>query len=90
LASYYWKLGLQINLLLQNVDCAAFHDLAKNNENALLINELLLESSILELLNDTSLADKLATNGRQTALNYSWTEINNQFVDSCRKIISIN
>lgn len=73
--------------LIVNTGCAAFHDLAIDEENALMVTEKDLPRSMVRLLMDSELCCRLAQNGRDVALRYGWNGVGKTFVKQCFEMI---
>ncbi|MFT7056574.1 MAG: glycosyltransferase involved in cell wall biosynthesis [Roseivirga sp.] len=81
-----WMAGKPV---IVNNACAAFHDLATNNLNALMINDLLsLQEAIRKVMNDPALCKRLAKNGNEILKDYDWKLIGSLFVTSCHELIN--
>lgn len=79
-----WLAGKPV---IANIGCAAFHDMAVDNKNSLLVNKDELPSAIDKLLNDHALAIRLADEGRKVLKDYSWNLITNKFISFCEDLI---
>ncbi len=77
-----WLAGKPV---IVNKHCAAFHDMAIDKENALLVNSEELPTAILKLHDDTNLRIKLATNGKKQTVRFDWKAVSSEFVDICKK-----
>jgi glycosyltransferase involved in cell wall biosynthesis len=73
--------------VIANADCAAFHDLAVDGHNALLVTPDNLAAAIVRLLRDETFAKKLAANGRVTAQAYDWRSLKSEFATLCSRLI---
>ncbi|MGY3895355.1 glycosyltransferase [Aeromonas enterica] len=73
--------------VIANKYCVAFHDMAVDNENALMVTTDDLHHALFRILNDPSLRTKLGENGYKTAQGFSWSLAENKFVDFCRNVI---
>ena len=81
-----WMAGKPV---IVNDSCAAFHDLAINNHNALLVDGVSsLREAIERLVSDGELCDRLAENGKRSLENYDWANVGSLFVESCRELIN--
>lgn len=78
-----WLAGKPV---IANKHCAAFHDMAIDKENALLVNTEELPAAIRKLYEDTDLRIKLAKNGKKQTERFDWKSVSSQFVDICKKI----
>jgi glycosyltransferase involved in cell wall biosynthesis len=80
-----WMAGKPV---IVNNACAAFHDLATDNHNALIVNSVpSLQKAICKLLDDRSLCKRLAKNGAKSLNDYDWDHIGSFFVKSCHELI---
>jgi glycosyltransferase involved in cell wall biosynthesis len=73
--------------VVANKSCVAFHDMAVDNENSLLVTPDGLQEALTRIINDPTLCQRLAENGYMTAQNFSWEAVENKFVEICRKKI---
>ena len=73
--------------VVANKSCVAFHDMAVDNENSLLVTPDGLQEALTRIINDPALCQRLAENGYMTAQNFSWEAVENKFVEICRKKI---
>ncbi|WP_270669289.1 MULTISPECIES: glycosyltransferase [unclassified Aeromonas] len=73
--------------VIANKYCIAFHDMAVDKENALMVATDDLHDALFRILNEPLLRTKLGENGYKTALDFSWTLAENKFVDFCRSVI---
>lgn len=80
-----WLAGRPV---IANKNCAAFHDMAVDGKNALMINEDQLCDAISNLIRNPSLANKLAENGMKTAQQYSWSKVCDDFVTICKSHVT--
>lgn len=69
--------------VIANKNCVAFHDMAYNNTNALLIEESEISSAILKLLCDIELSAVLANSGMHKVYQYDWEIVTTKFVTFC-------
>lgn len=69
--------------VIANRDCPAFHDLAVDGDNAILVNAQTLGAAMQILVRDRDLANRLGGNGRSMATKYSWQSIGAEFVARC-------
>lgn len=79
-----WMAGRPV---VVNTGCAAFHDMAVDGENALLVDGQTLRSALLRLAADEALCQQLARNGQQTMTRYDWKQVGEDFVDQCTRLI---
>lgn len=73
--------------VIANNLCVAFHDMAVDGENALLVTPDGLQGALERVIDDAELCKRLANNGYRTAQNFSWETVEQQFVDFCRKAV---
>lgn len=73
--------------VIANNLCVAFHDMAVDGENSLLVTSDKLEEAIKRLIDDPELCKRLAENGYVTAQSFSWETVEEQFVDFCRSTV---
>lgn len=73
--------------VIANKYCVAFHDMAIDNENALMVATDDLRDALLKVLNEPLLRKKLGESGYKTAQSFSWYLAENKFVDFCRNVI---
>jgi len=79
-----WMAGKPV---IVNNACAAFHDLAIDNHNALLVNNVSeLQKAISNVVNDPSLCERLAVNGAELLPDYDWAKIGSTFVAACNEL----
>jgi glycosyltransferase involved in cell wall biosynthesis len=79
-----WMAGKPV---IVNRACAAFHDLATDNHNALMVDDMLsLKKAITQLLSDQQLCDQLAKNGQEILPDYDWSHVGSLFVKSCNEL----
>lgn len=70
-----------------NKYCVAFHDMALHQKNALMVDESELSNALARIYAEPDLRKKLGENGYSTAQNFSWTVVENKFVDFCREVV---
>lgn len=75
-----WLAGKAV---IANRHCAAFHDMAVDQHNALLVTPDELAPALCRLLTEPDLADRLAANGQELVARYDWDSVAAQFVDIC-------
>lgn len=73
--------------VVANKSCVAFHDMAIDQENALMVDHEELQDALVRLRNDPALCEHLGTNGFETAQKFSWKVVENDFVNICRKVV---
>ncbi|SJZ62334.1 glycosyltransferase [Pantoea eucalypti] len=71
--------------VVANKSCVAFHDMAVDDHNSLLVTPDGLKDALKLIANDVTLCQRLADNGYMTAQNFSWEVVENKFVDICRE-----
>ena len=69
-----------------NKNCAAFHDMAKDGENALMVSEENLSAAIREIVSSAILRDRLATRGKVICTQFDWAEVATRFVLICNDL----
>ena len=74
--------------VIANKHCAAFHDMATHNENALLVDEKGVAQAIAQLLEDPALAARLGEQGHQITAQYDWSAVGQQFLSALKRLIS--
>lgn len=74
--------------VIANKHCVAFHDMAVNEENALLVDTQTLPEALTRLLNEAELRERLAEQGFETAQRFSWKAVENEFVAICQSMCS--
>lgn len=78
-----WLAGKPV---IANKDCVAFHDMAINNVNALLVNDEDLAYAITSIVNKPEICQSLAVEGRRVAAQFEWNKVCNEFVDICTEL----
>ena len=78
-----WLAGKPV---IANKNCAAFHDMAVHEENALLVDETGLGDAIVRILRDPELAGRLAEHGREVAQRFDWCQVSAGFVGWCAQM----
>lgn len=78
-----WLAGKPV---IANKNCAAFHDIATNDENALLVTDENLAWAIGSVVKNSELRESLATNGRRVVGQFDWDKVCDDFVDICTNI----
>lgn len=73
--------------VIANKSCVAFHDMAVDEENALLVMPDELYNAIDRMINEPELRRTLGMQGYKTAQNFSWKAVEDEFVDICRNVI---
>lgn len=81
-----WLAGKPV---IVNKGCAAFHDMAIEGKNALMVTPSQLESAITTFVADEQLRTTLAVAGRVTALKYSWREVGDGFLAECEQLTGL-
>lgn len=80
-----WQAGAPV---IVNTHCAAFHDLAVDNVNALMVTPNTLEGAIERLLSDGQLSKRLVSQGRAVASQYDWSTVAAQFLTECDALVA--
>lgn len=78
-----WMAGKPV---IANEECAAFHDMAIDSVNALLVDASGLKPALLRLLQEPELAAQLATEGAKQLQHYHWNEVGRQFTAACKAL----
>lgn len=78
-----WLAGKPV---IVNKDCAAFHDMAVDGVNALLVSEEELPSSIHKLASQPELRSRLAENGVAVTDRFDWAAVSGRFLKVCADI----
>ncbi|HHQ6574850.1 TPA: glycosyltransferase [Serratia fonticola] len=73
--------------VIANKSCVAFHDMAVDQENALMVGAEELPMALTQLLNEPALRERLGLNGFETAQKFSWTVVEDEFVSVCRNVV---
>lgn len=84
-----WQAGKPV---IVNRHCAAFHDMAVEGVNALMVspeNGEEVKGAIRQLVGDPELAMRLAQAGQAVVEEYSWDRVGRRFVEFCRELIGI-
>jgi glycosyltransferase involved in cell wall biosynthesis len=82
-----WMAGKPV---IVNRACAAFHDLAVDHHNALMVDDgASLEAAVATLLDDPALCGRLAENGKEILTNYDWSHVGYEFLDACKRLMNI-
>lgn len=79
-----WLAGKPV---IANRHCVAFHDMAVDQHNALLVAPEQLADAIRSLLQQPELAARLATNGRSLVERFDWTAVAADFVQICSQML---
>ena len=79
-----WMAGRPV---VVNSGCAAFHDMAVDGQNALLVDSQQLRGAILRLATNEQLCQQLALNGQTTMARYDWKQVGAAFVDQCTRLL---
>lgn len=80
-----WMAGKPV---VVNKGCAAFHDMAVDEYNALLVDADTLPVALLRLMSDDSLCQRLAQQGQAGLSRYDWMSVGNEFVSHCTGLIN--
>ena len=75
-----WLAGKPV---IANKNCAAFHDLAMDGENATLVDSHELLFALKNLMSDYKYSKRLALNGKDIPKKYSWDNISKSFLGLC-------
>lgn len=75
-----WLAGKPV---IANKDCAAFHDMAIDGQNALLVSRPDLASALQRLLDDRQFGNELAMHGKLVAAKFDWNAVSQEFVQAC-------
>lgn len=75
--------------VIANKNCIAFHDLAENDVNAILVTPEDLRKSIKRLYLNSGLRNKLADEGRRKVADYDWSVVSDKFVGYCAEICAV-
>jgi glycosyltransferase involved in cell wall biosynthesis len=81
-----WLAGKPV---IANKNCAAFHDMAVDNENALLVGNDGIADAISKMLEYPDLGNLLAQNGKQQVTRFDWKSVAEEFVTMCSNITQI-
>ncbi|MGN8198333.1 glycosyltransferase [Salinisphaera sp. RV14] len=79
-----WLAGKPV---IANKHCAAFHDLAVDKENALLVGPGELAEAIHLLHADPELAEQLGRNGKQVVTEFDWDAVSDNFRAICESLV---
>lgn len=79
-----WMAGKAV---IVNESCAAFHDMAIDNVNALFANFHTLKDKIKMLLSNPLMAKELASNGMKQVHKFDWNIVNNKFLNEVNNIL---
>lgn len=76
--------------VIANTNCAAFHDMAVHEQNALLVEDdvTVLAQAIERLLLDSDLAQQLGQQGHGLTAQYDWAAVGQQFLSTLQKHLS--
>ena len=80
-----WLAGKPV---IVNKNCAAFHDMAMNGVNALMVTDSSLREAVAMLLDDANLCANLANNGKLLTKKFDWPIVENLFVKYCSELIN--
>lgn len=78
-----WLAGKPV---IANKNCVAFHDMAIDRENAILVDQTELAQAIRLLLLDKELGLRLANEGRKLINQFDWDVVSSLFVTKCLDI----
>jgi glycosyltransferase involved in cell wall biosynthesis len=80
-----WRAGKPV---IANRHCAAFHDMAVDGHNALLVEPAQLAEAIARLMTHPALGRTLAHNGRNKVTEFDWKAVQAAMVDVCLELAS--
>ena len=75
--------------VIANRNCAAFHDMAIDGENALLVDAQGLGAAIASLVKNPDLCRRLAEKGEGLAAGFAWQTVCENFVGYCHSATNI-
>ncbi|MEI2774066.1 MAG: FkbM family methyltransferase [Candidatus Competibacter sp.] len=75
-----WLAGKSV---IANKNCAAFHDMAVDGENSLLVRQDGIAEAICRLLDEAELGQRLAENGKRLVARFDWESVAENFVAMC-------
>lgn len=75
-----WLAGKPV---IVNKHCAAFHDMAVDRDNALLVDDLGIGEAIKLVWREPKIAERLVLNGRSVVGRFGWNEVSALFVEAC-------
>lgn len=79
-----WMAGKTV---IANKNCIAFHDMAFDQENALLVVQNGVADAIRALLTQPELTTRLAQNGKNLVEQFSWEVVSSKFLNICGSIV---
>lgn len=82
-----WMAGKPV---IANRNCAAFHDMAIDGENALLVDAQGLSAAIVSILKNPDLRSGLAKNGNRLVAEFAWQAVCEKFVHYCHLATGIH
>lgn len=71
-----------------NRNCVAFHDMAIDGENALLVDESDLRDGLKKIVQDENLRMALAEAGKKQVQKFAWSKVCEEFVDMVQDVIT--
>ena len=74
--------------VVANRNCVAFHDMAINGENALLVDESDLRDGLKKIVQDENLRMALAEAGKKQVQKFAWSKVYEDFVDIVQDVIT--
>ena len=80
-----WLAGRPV---IVNSACTAFRDLAIHMQNGFLVTKDTLEDALIQLLDDSHLAEQLGSAGLAQVKEYSLATVCGLFLKSCRELVS--
>jgi glycosyltransferase involved in cell wall biosynthesis len=78
-----WLAGKPV---IVNNNCAAFHDMAVDGENSLMVSGEELGEAIRDLLSEPKLRNRLSRNGKAIAIKFDWAAVSGIFLEQCREL----
>jgi glycosyltransferase involved in cell wall biosynthesis len=82
-----WIAGKPVIL---NQDCAAFHDIAVHNENALLVSSVELPEAIRLIFSSPDFRVNISMSGKCLVEKFDWMKVSRSFVKICGEVIYRN
>ncbi len=81
-----WRAGKPV---VANRQCAAFHDMAVNDVNALLVDDATLKAALERLVADPQLCARLANEGGKVVEQYDWAQVGERFAKACVELVGL-
>ncbi len=69
-----------------NKNCAAFHDMAVNGINALMVEDNELAEALKKLVEKPELQAQLGISGKTITAQFDWVVVSKSFVDTCKSL----